>query len=158
MSLGPCCFLTSKWKNVFLVSRLNHPCFTVSHPPAMQCREEPGSAGSVLLLTPPGYPCGWGKGSNRFPPATGCASVQRAAGFPRWLTFNLPKKQCKIGTNFSVPQTPRSPCLLYHRKFIRYYYSSLWRTKLSVCKQREWKNNPCEISHINFTAGGVRGN
>lgn len=40
-------------KNVFLVSRPNHFYSTVSHPPATQHCEEPGSAGFVFLLTPP---------------------------------------------------------------------------------------------------------
>lgn len=119
-------------KNVFLVSRPNHFYSTISHPPAMQHCEEPGSAGFVFLLTPPGYPYGWGKGRSCFPPATGCASVGTdllTVVFPRCLAFNLPntRSSAKLGLVF-LSLTSSSLCLLYHGKFILgsqgYYWSS----------------------------------
>lgn len=136
-------------KNVFLVPKLNHPCFTISHPPALQHCEEPGSAGSVLPLTPP--PPVIPMAEERAVIATGCASVgtaQRVVGLPHYLTFNLLKKHQQTVTDISVPQTASSLCLLYRGKFIlgsQGYYWNLWHTKTRFLQAKGM-----EITHVKF--------
>lgn len=84
-------------------------------------------------------------------------TAQHAAGFPCCLTFNLPKVRgyVKLGLTFLSFRHPAAH-LLYHGRFIHRSqgcYWSLWHTEA-----RFQKAKGTEITHVNFSAGGVRCN
>lgn len=163
MPLGPCCFLSSEWKMLSLNPDWTSPVL----PSLILLPRRTVKSLALLALSscwpPPGYPYGWAKGSNCFPPATGCASVgtaQRAVGFPPASCLTDPRSSEKLGLMFLSLRQPAAQ--------VSFTTGSLfWEVgditevcgtqSQGFCKQGNG-NNPCEISHVNFTAGGGRGN
>lgn len=148
--------------SVFLVSRLNHFYFTISSSCHAEC-EEPGFAGSVFLL-------------NSLSPHVIPVSEERAVIaslqllavlqlaepsmlFPCCLMFNLPKaKSCvKLGLKF-VPQTSSSTSPLPWEvdSWKSGILQKLIAHRAKVSESKGNRSNPCEIPHVNFSAGGAR--
>lgn len=149
-------------KNVFLVSRPNHFYSTVSHPPATQHCEEPGSAGFVFLLTPPQV-------TPTAEERAGAASLQLLWAQPSSLLSFLAASHLTCPIQEAVRNWDRFFCLsdiqqpvsplpweVYSGKSGILLKLTAHEAKVSVSKGNG--NNPCEIPHINFAAGGFRGN
>lgn len=148
-------------KSVFLVSRLNY-YFTVSHPPAMQHCEDPGSAASVFRLTPP-LPS-----SSLVTPTTEARAVIASLQLLAVLLFAQPsmllaflaaprltcpiQETVKLGPVFMSP-SPWEVCPGKSGISLK-----LVAHKAKASARKGSGNNPCEIPHMNFAAGVVRGN